>query len=137
MKKKGHKEIEFKGKNCDDDKYYMCKTGRQGMFANTLLFTCIIHEIKLNYFMSKIGKPCALPWKYGNDGWYEGCADPNGKQWCPTEVNNNNTFWPKDNHNTWNNNWGYCDEICLNTTSKYLKNFKYVGFSKGFSSISF
>ena len=89
--------------------------------------------------MSKIGKPCALPWKYGNDGWYEGCANPNGKQkeWCPTEVNNNNTFWPKYNHNTWNNNWGYCDEICLNASSKYLKIFKYVGFSKDFSSISF
>ena len=34
-------KIEFKGKHCDDDKYSMCKTGSQGILANTLLFQLV------------------------------------------------------------------------------------------------
>ena len=64
-----------------------------------------------------------LPWKRGNEtNWYQGCANPNpnrpwkDEKWCPTEVDGNNRFNAWTNYN-WNDNWGYCDDICLDTSS--------------------
>ena len=107
------------------------RQGIQVLLKIHYYFYYIYYYLKWIGFTPNIGKPCALPWKYNNqNNSHNGCGDPAGnrpwkdKKWCPTEVNSNNRFYPWINGN-WNNNWGYCDDICLNTSSKNLRKSKY------------
>ena len=99
---------------------------RQSVMVGILLITLdVIFSSIFRFSFYDIGKPCVLPWKNGNEtNWYYGCAEPaanrpwNDEKWCPTEVDGNKRFNPWTNYN-WNNNWGYCEDICLDTSSKY------------------
>ena len=104
----------------------MCKTISDGRYS-TYYFRCNFFPSIFRFSLLKyLGKPCVLPWKNGNEtNWYYGCAEPaanrpwKDEKWCPTEVDGNKRFNPWTNYN-WNKNWGYCENICLDTSSKYL-----------------
>ena len=58
-------------------------------------------------------KPCAFPFVFKNK-LFEKCTDfedLDGKNWCSTKTDTNN------NHVSGKGNWGYCREVCLETTT--------------------